>query len=177
MLQIYYGDGKGKTTACVGLSVRAAGEGIPVLFTQFLKDGTSNELDVLKNIDNITVYDNYCFEGFIFQKSDSEKREVSIQYEKSIKDIEAWINNLPTTTKVVSALVVMDEVMHCINMGLLDEKSMMQFFEDYKDKVEFVLSGGEPSENMREIADYITCVKKDKHPFDKGVASRKGIEN
>lgn len=168
LIHIYHGDGKGKTTAAVGLAVRCAGGGGKVLFCQFLKDGKSCEALCLKNIENITLAP--CLEDvkFIFMMNEEEKKAAAEFYndlfENAVKNAADY------------DLLVLDEVLDAVNVGFLDEEKLVAFLKTKPKGTEAVLTGRDPSAALCDIADYVTEMKKVKHPYDKGVEARKLID-
>lgn len=172
-VHIYCGDGKGKTTAAVGLSVRAAGSGMQVLFVQFLKDGSSSEISVLEKLPEVTVL---CVEkdfGFYISMNDSEKQEAKKSYSALL---EKAIMICRQSGENVRRVLVLDEIMAVCNYGLVDIEFLLSFLADKPEKLEIVMTGRKPLEELCEIADYITEMKKLKHPYDKGLTARIGIE-
>ena len=163
MIHVYVGDGKGKTTAAVGLSVRAAGHGFKVLFMQFLKDDSSGEIDVLRRVPEIEVVHCPVNYGFTFQMSEEQKRETAEEYDKMLDraiDSDAF-------------LIVLDEVIHALNAGMIIKEKLERVLD--KD-CEIVLTGRDAPEWIVDRADYISDVRKIIHPYDKGVQARIGIE-
>ena len=144
LIHVYEGDGKGKTTAAVGLAVRCAGSGRKVLFSQFLKSDTSNELKVLRNIANIEVYTKKIKVGFTFNMTDEEK--------------------------------VIDEIIDAYNLNMVEHDVLTDFLESRPKNLEVVMTGRNPKDEIAELADYLTHFEKVKHPFDKGIRARVGIE-
>jgi len=171
MIHVYYGNGKGKTTAAVGLAVRAAGRGIPVLFSQFMKDGTSGEVKVLEGIEGISVQAPKSFYGFFSKMNDGQKSEMTLEYEAELASVRQFAKENSR-----GCLVVLDEVLHAVKYGLVSEDALCDFLSGISDGTEVVLTGAEPSERIRNLADYVTMMKKDKHPFDLGVMAREGVE-
>ena len=163
MIQVYVGEGKGKTTASIGLSVRAAGHGFKVLFIQFLKDGTSGEISVLNSIPEIEVIYSQINYGFVFQMTEEQKNELAVEYAKLI-DIAIASD---------AFLIVLDEVIPALNAGLVSREMVEKLFE--KD-CEIALTGRNAPDWMIEKADYVSDINKIRHPFDIGVKARIGIE-
>ena len=153
LIHLYFGDGKGKTTAAVGLSVRAAGAGKRVLFAQFLKDGSSSELNVLRALQNVEVA--CCTQNFGFFKAMDGQTKAAAQ-------------------KAYSALL--DEAVAACNHGLIEEATLIDFLRGRPKALEVVLTGRDPSQHLLDAADYVTEMRKRKHPFDRGIAARRGIE-
>jgi len=170
MLQIYHGDGKGKTTAAVGLAVRAAGAGLKVLFMQFLKNGSSSEIKILSGINGITVM---CCEEcskFTFEMNSDEKLAVAAKHDNMLRTIEDLLsqNN--------ADVVIMDEFLDAYNKAMLNKKLAERVIMDFSDTAEIVLTGRSPDEIFIEKADYISHVTAEKHPYSRGITARKGIE-
>ncbi len=162
MLHIYTGDGKGKTTAATGLLIRASGSGKKCAYCSFLKDGNSSEVMVLRKIDNITVFDFPEKVGFTWQMTELEKNELSRFYDKILNEI------LNSDFEVL----VLDEAMDAICAGIIEEEKILKLLSGR----EVIITGRGACEKLRSVADYITVMKKEKHPFDKGMKARKGIE-
>ena len=170
LIHIYCGDGKGKTTASIGLGVRAAGYGMKVVFTQFMKNNSSNELKILEKIDNIHML--FCDKefGFVWNMTEQEKEDAKKEYTKQFeKAIDYAVKNN-------CDMLIMDEFMSCFELQFIDNNKALEFLRNKPEKLEVVLTGRNPSDELCEIADYITEMKKIKHPFDNGVNARNGIE-
>ena len=166
-IHIYCGDGKGKTTAAIGLSVRAAGSGMKVLFSQFFKSGTSSEVKTLKSIGSI---DYICMD-----RSFGRYRTMN---EAQIAEASKYINKLLDDILTMSDkydMIVFDEIISTYRYGLIDKEKFLPFLTTDKNK-EIILTGREPADELVELADYVSEVKKIKHPYDNGIASREGIE-
>lgn len=193
MIQIYSGDGKGKTTAAVGISVRAAAYDIPVIFAQFLKDDSSGEIMLLKELKGLEIMHSPTFFGFVRNMTEEQKKELTKSYSdfmnQIFEQIEKYVNSnadadirnsqLDESTEAVDenkVIVVFDEILHAINYNFVDEKKLIDFMSKYKANVEFILTGRNPSEELIELSDYYTDFKKVKHVYDSGIVARKGIE-
>lgn len=170
MIQIYHGNAKGKTTAAIGQAIRASGHDFTVLLTQFLKDFSSGEIKVLKSIANVEVYDKYEIKKFVFTMSDEEKANAKA-------DMQALFDEV--TKKAVAEnfdVLVLDELLDAISLELVDEAEVLKFSQEAPKNMEIILTGRNPSEALCEIADYITHMQVEKHPYDSGIKARKGIE-
>lgn len=170
LIHVYCGDGKGKTTAGMGLILRAAGYGYKVLLYQFMKDNKGNERNILKNIENITIVDGMEQEKFSFQMRPEEKQEHREFYMRQFQII---------TQKAVDEeydVLFMDEIIYAVSSGLLDESAVLDFLKRKPENLEVILTGNIPGEAMIEAADYVSEIQKRKHPFDKGQRARGGIE-
>lgn len=168
-LHIYCGDGKGKTTAAVGLAVRAAGSGMKVLFGQCMKDGSSGEVEMLKKL-GVTY--SCCRErfGFFWNMTDEQKKKAAAAYTALFEDI------CRRAEEEDYDLLIIDEFMSAYNHGLIDQKKALEYLLHRPERLEVVLTGREPGEEILRIADYVTEMRKVKHPFDQGIPARKGIE-
>jgi cob(I)alamin adenosyltransferase len=170
LIHIYCGDGKGKTTAATGLIVRAAGHGLRVMLVQFLKNGSSGEIDMLRNLPDIRVLAGQPTNKFTINMTEREKqatREVHRQYFTHAVDA-AMAHELD--------LLVFDEAMGAISTGLLDERHLLEFLRDKPSDLEVVLTGRDPSPDLLELADYISYIRCDRHPYQRGIMAREGIE-
>ena len=170
LVHIYFGDGKGKTTTGMGLCVRAAGYGYRVLIYQFMKNNKTSERNILEKIENITIVNGLEQEKFSFQMTEQEKKERRAFYNSQFEKV---------TKKAVEEdfdVLFLDETIYTISAGLLDEKLVLDFLKTKPDKLEVILTGNTPSADMIAAADYVSQIKKIKHPFDEGQASRMGIE-
>ena len=170
-VHLYCGNGKGKTTTGMGLCVRAAGYGYKVLIYQFMKDNDTSERNSLAHIPGITVLDGLPQEKFSFQMSDEEKKERRAYYEKQFAMI---------TQKACQEhydVLFMDELVYTIRAGLFDEQILLDYLKKEKpEHLEVILTGQQPSDELVELADYVSEIRKIKHPFDQGLPARPGIE-
>ena len=168
LIHIYCGEGKGKTTAAVGLALRAAGAGKKVLFTQFLKNGKSSELKMLEAIEGIDLLKGVPVEGFVKHFDEAQKQKVSEDSKKQFLEVISMAADYD--------LVIMDEILPACAHVIIDESAVVDFIKNRPEKTELVLTGRHPSEALLSLADYVTEMQKCKHPYDCGVAAREGIE-
>lgn len=169
-IHIYYGDGKGKTTTGMGLITRAAGYGYRVLLYQFMKNNKTSERKILEKVDNITIIDGLEQEKFSFQMTPEEKAERRKFYGEQFKKV------TETAVSETYDVLFMDESIYAISAGLLDEVLVLDFLKTKPENLEVILTGNYPSESLLELADYVSEIRKVKHPFDKGQRARMGIE-
>ncbi len=170
LIHLYHGDGKGKTSAAIGLSLRAAGHGMKVLLVQFLKAIDSGEITMLKDIPGIEVLRGAESKKFFWQMSAAEKETA-----KSAATIE--FQQLAKMLQQESyKLLILDEILDAIDIGFLPEKELLAFLKEKPEELEVVMTGRNPSEKLLAMADYVTYVQKIKHPYDQGIAGRKGVE-
>lgn len=170
LIHIYCGDGKGKTTAAMGLAIRCNGGGGKVLIFQFLKDNSSSERNVLKQLPNITLIDGPDKMKFSKAMSETDKQNSRALYKVIFQQIKEKV--------MVDAfqMLVLDEILATISIGLLDEECLIDFLKNKPQNLEVVLTGRNPSKKIIELANYISHIEKIKHPFDDGIAARKLIE-
>ena len=168
MIHIYCGDGKGKTTAAMGLALRMAGAGKNVLIGQFFKDGSSGEIKALKTIPGVEVLNCGTAPGRYVHMTD-------IQKEQARKDYTAYLLTLLERGRNAD-LLVLDEVISALNRGIVPMEPVAAYLKAWGGEKEIVLTGRNPAQTLVDLADYVTEMRKEKHPFDQGVRARKGIE-
>ncbi|MCC8072978.1 MAG: cob(I)yrinic acid a,c-diamide adenosyltransferase [Clostridiales bacterium] len=155
MIHIYYGDGKGKTTAALGLGMRAVGAGMKTGMVQYLKDCKSSELKELP-------FD-------IWKAPKSLPFSPDKSYRKLIDDSFEFINGKNFD------LLILDEFLDIVNW-FIDENEAVSLISELKNKCEIVITGHKKIDKIFDMADYIANMKNERHPYDKGIAARKGIE-
>jgi len=168
LIHIYCGDGKGKTTASIGLAARAAGRGMRVLYVQFFKDGHSSEFKALEKVENITFLPPERNFGFFWTLSPEEKEEAKTFYTAHLREA--------IRRSAGCDLLVLDESMSACTTGVIEEAELLRFLREKPEALEVVLTGRNPSQALCDAADYITEMCKRKHPFDQGIPARPGIE-
>ena len=168
MVHAYIGEGKGKSTAAAGLAIRCAGSGKKVEILQFLKDGTSCENGCLEMI-NIKVTSCQKTKGFFWTMSDEEKK--CLQNES-----ECAVEYALELLKGDCDVVILDEILGTVENGLIDLRVLKKILEDYGNEKEIVITGRKLPRSLVEVCDYISEIRKIKHPYDDGISARKGIE-
>lgn len=243
LVHIYCGDGKGKTTAALGLALRAAGSGVPVVIARFLKNDGSGEVGILENVPGVYLFHCERQFGFTWTMSEEQKAEAgeyftglferawelgcktaredvegagkadgcmagenwgsdSVSDGSSRRDIgvcdtgtsisESPVSGAPVSGSPVStppasapltsppceirALLVLDEIMAAVNSGFVANERLLAALDHRPDGLEVVLTGRGPSEELLSRADYVTEMRAVKHPYEKGVGARKGVE-
>ena len=171
LIHIYTGEGKGKTTAAIGLGIRAYGQGLKVLMVQFLKGWTTGEM---KTIDSLGP----CFQ--LFRKKENDKFTWGMTEEemKGIKG-EMRIALSFTIEAVLSGewdLIIMDEIMAAVNCGFLPLEEVVELVKIKPLKLELVLTGRDAPAKLIELADYVSEIAACKHHMKKGIMAREGIE-
>lgn len=167
-IHIYYGNGKGKTTAAVGQIIRAAGSGLDVLMFQFLKNNSSNERNILEQIPNITCLPGREIRKFVNQMNRDERAELKHYNTKALDEIVKFCSPFD--------ILFLDEILDAVAFGVLSEDKLLSFLQHKPYGLEIIMTGHDISERMLEMADYATQMNKVKHPFDDGKIAREGIE-
>mgnify|MGYP001026051704 CR=1 FL=1 len=167
-IHVYYGEGKGKTTAAVGQTVRAAGAGLRVLVFQFLKDNSSSERMVLEKLPGVTCIPGRDKVKFYSQMSEAERLDIKNYNKMMLDEIIKLCDSFD--------ILFLDEVLCAISLDALDEDRLLGFLRAKPKRLEVILTGHEVSGKVLEIASYATEMKKRKHPFDAGFGARAGIE-
>ena len=170
LIHIYCGDGKGKTTAALGLTVRCAGHGNKVLFVQFLKSWVTGELNSLKLFKNVEVLRAKETAKFTFQMTEEEKAQVTKDHLALFEIVKAKCVNEKID------LLILDEIVGACDRGVFDKEALVDFLQNKPQELEVVMTGRNPFPKLVELADYVSEVCKRKHPKDKGIMARKGIE-
>ncbi|HEX2953456.1 MAG TPA: cob(I)yrinic acid a,c-diamide adenosyltransferase [Bacillota bacterium] len=164
VIQVYTGDGKGKTTAALGACLRAYGQGFSVVFFQFLKAGKTGESQMAERL-------GWDFRQFAtgrwFIDSPPDEQERAMVQEGLRIALQALQEK---------DLVVLDEFSHALNLGLITEEDFNALLEQKSDHVELILTGRDMPKYVLERADLITEMRLVKHPFQKGEEARRGIE-
>ena len=169
MIHLYYGEGKGKTTAAVGLAVRMAGHGKNVFFAQFMKSGFTGELEVLKGVSSIYIGRPRGEYGFYSTLSDEDKESLTREHNQILSLI------LERMREGKIDLLVLDEITYAYHYGLADKRKIRRVLA-MSDGIEAVCTGRRPADLFFQYADYVTEMKKIRHPYDEGVAGRAGVE-
>ena len=171
LTHVYFGDGKGKTTAALGLALRAAGCGKNVVVVQFLKNWKCGELNSLALLPNVSV-----FRGkppgntFVRDMSDKEKNELKGAHDKSLSSAIELLKNEQCD------LLVLDEAIDAYKLGVLDAALFEGLLNKKPEALELVVTGHNPDAELLEQADYVTEMVKHKHPYDDKIAARRGVE-
>ena len=165
MIQVYTGGGKGKTTAALGLALRAAGAGLKVYIAQFIKGKSCSEHRALKKFKDIKIeqFGSGCFVKKI-SKGDRELfRSGLAAVKKSLKNKKYDV-------------IILDEINVALKLGLLDCNELIRILKGVPKKREVILTGRDAPCGILELADLVSEIKEVKHYFHKGVSARKGIE-
>jgi cob(I)alamin adenosyltransferase len=169
-LHLYIGEGKGKTTSAVGMAIRAAGWNWSVLFCQFLKSADTGELMIMKGLkDRITLFRPAMrHKGFLWNQTPQQLEETRADLKQGLNQIMEMVENQSFD------MIVMDELLDVLHTGLIPESHICSLI--YQNPSEWVLTGRTASETLMNQADYITRMEPVRHPFQKGLKARQGIE-
>jgi cob(I)alamin adenosyltransferase len=174
LVQIYTGDGKGKTTAAFGLALRAAGQGNKVLIYQFLKPPS---LDVGERfalqLGAVRIRTEALDTPWNMPKSFEDEKAVA-QMQAAIS--EALDRIAQTAEKKFYDVLILDEIVFCLSKGLAKLEDIKNIIDRRDPLVEIVMTGRGATRELIELADLVTEMKNIKHPFDKGLPARRGIE-
>ena len=170
MIHLYCGDGKGKTTAAIGLAMRSAGRGNRVVVAQFLKNADSGERAALSLLPSILLLDAPEIMKFVFQMTPEEK---NAERERQTAIFDAAVT---LSSRERAGLLVLDEMCSAVSTGMVSLERVTEFLDHLPAGLEVVLTGRDPAPELERRADYITEMRKCKHPYDRGVAPRLGVE-
>lgn len=170
IIELYIGDGKGKTSAAIGTAIRAAGHGYKVIIFQFLKGRESGEQNLLKKIDNIDFIRCNNSKKFMIEMNSLEKETLKKEVNKYLKMIkkETIANNYD--------IIIADEILGCLENQLIDENELLDIMNSKSENIEIIFTGRNATKKIIEKSDLVTEMKKIKHPYDKGIIGREGIE-
>lgn len=165
LVHLYWGEGKGKTTAAVGLALRALGSGCRVILVQFLKGADTGEVPLLRAL-GAEIYRGKAGQKFVFQMDEAEKAATrALQNE-----------NLAAALARPADLLILDEACAAWQLDMVDKELLERAVRQRPAGQEVVLTGRVPAPWMLEAADYSTEMRCCRHPYEKGVAARRGVE-
>ena len=166
-IHVYTGNGKGKTTAAIGLGIRAIGDGLKVIMIQFMKGRRYSEIDVLQHIKNFTVVQ-FGRDEFV-----SKEKPEQIDIDLARKGM---IYSREIVQKGQYDLVILDEINVAVAFNLISLGDVIELLEKKPEALELVLTGRYASPELIKHADIVSEILEIKHPYQKGVQSRKGID-
>jgi cob(I)alamin adenosyltransferase len=169
-VHIYTGNGKGKTTAALGLALRAAGHGLKTIMVQFMKGQHYGELDSVKNLGGLVTIEQFGHPQFC--------RLTDPPDEADVKRAQAAIERIKKIIREKGCdILVLDEVMTAIMFNLITEAQVYEIIRSRPSGMEIVLTGRSVNTNLYDAADLVTEMQDIKHYYHKGVQARKGIES
>lgn len=166
-VQVYTGDGKGKTTAALGLAIRAAGAGLKVFIAQFIKRGDYSEIKSLKRFSDLITVEQFGLGRFV-------------QGTPLKADIDVARKGLETVKKIMKKceynIIILEEANVAVNYGLFSDTNLLDVIDAKPLDVELIITGRNAVPSIIDIADLVTEMKPIKHYYEKGVEARVGIE-
>lgn len=171
LVQIYMGDGKGKTTAALGQAMRSAGCGLKVYMVQFLKGNETGELESCRRL--YPEFQIFRFEkprGFFWTLNDTEKGELIKEIDKAFSFCRSAAENNECD------VLILDEIMGVLQNKLLPVESVMELIRNKPQTMEIIMTGRTAPREIIDAADLVTEMKEIKHYYKKGIPARKGIE-
>lgn len=171
LVQVYCGEGKGKTTAAIGLGIRAIGSHLKVIMIQFLKNDNTGECITLKQLE--PAFKVFHFEknrGFTWTLNEEEKSELSIEVQTALK----FAKKVMDTGEC--DILILDEILGAIKAGFVKIEELDKLITEKPEEIELVITGRYLPEELISKVDYISEVAPKKHPMDEGIVARKGIE-
>jgi len=181
MIHLYTGDGKGKTTAAIGLAVRAAGNGMNVIFSQFMKGNDTGELHALRQLTNVRILRSDRDFGFYRSMTEADKTALTAIHDQILDEL------ISAAETGQAQILILDEITYPVQWNLLDADKLRRLLAcagghgtptatPQNFLPEIILTGRNPADFLTDAADYITEMRAVRHPFEKGVMARKGVE-
>ena len=170
LIHVYTGTGKGKTTSAVGLAVRALGGDLKVCYSSFHKNPDKYGYHEIKNLQKLGARVLIFAKGHPHLEKTIDETEIKKEVAEGIQEL----SKLLLSEKF--DMLVMDEILISIRDGYLEEETLLQFVQNKPPHTELVLTGRGATQKIIDVADYVSEIQKIKHPYDKGINSRKGIE-
>lgn len=166
-VQVYTGNGKGKTTAAIGLAIRAAGAGLKVFIGQFIKTGDFSEIKTLKRLSDVIVIEQFGL-GYFMGRNPTQE------------DVDAARRGVERVRSILKSneydVVILEEANVAVRYGLISEEDLLGLIEQRPDNKELVITGRWATQLVIQKADLVTEMKDIKHYYRKGVEARVGIE-
>ena len=168
-VQIYTGNGKGKTTAALGLALRAAGHGFSVKIIQFLKGGASGELDSINKLESVELFRVTDADKYIWDLTPGQKRDMQKRSKAMLDTAKKWFDE-------EIDILILDEIMAAIKYDIVPLEDVLSLIDSKPGCTEIIMTGRDAPKELVEKADLVSEIKDIKHYFDKGVPARRGIE-
>lgn len=170
-IHIYKGEGRGKTSILNGMVIRALGNNLRVYYLRFLKNRPSGEIDFLEATGKLEIKSFYqSSQKFFWEMNDEEKNNLKIETQQGLQ----YLKNLTQRSDV--DLIVVDEILGCIQNGLIKEQDLIEILVTRKATIEVALSGRYLSPSLEAVADLVSEINNKKHYFETGQIARKGID-
>lgn len=169
-VQVYTGNGKGKTTAAIGQAVRAAGAGLKTYCIQFMKEYPYSEIEALKRYSGLILVEQFCGDDFVLRKEPPPESEIFRAREGLNRAKEKMLSG-------EYDMIILDEALVSIYFKLLTTEEILEFMNFKPDDKELILTGRYCPQEIIDKADLVTEMKEVKHYYSQGIISRKGIES
>lgn len=169
-IQVYTGNGKGKSTAAIGQAIRAAGHGLKTLIVQFMKEYPYGEVETLHKLSEFITIEQYCGDDFVFKKTLPPQSELN-KVKKAFARIESAFQLGEFD------IVILDEICVSIYFKLVETSEVIELIQKKPEYIELIMTGRYCPQEIIEIADLVTDMKEVKHYYSEGVLARKGIES
>jgi len=171
LVHVYTGDGKGKTTAAIGQGMRSAGRGLKVYMVQFLKSADTGELHVCQQLgESFKIFRFEKQRGFFWTLNEEQKNELKSEIRQALQFVRKVFD------KKECDVLILDEIMGVITNQLVSEEEICDFIRKKPQSMELILTGRDAPKSIIELADYVSEIHAVKHPMDKGIVARYGIE-
>jgi len=168
-IQIYTGNGKGKTTAAIGQAVRAAGNGLRTLIVMFMKEHPYGEIQSLRHLSEWITIEHYGNDDFVFRKQPPSDKDRALARQALNRAREAMLSKQYD-------IVILDEVCVTTYFELLTTEDVLPLLDEKPDEVELILTGRYCPAEWIEKADLVTDMQEIKHYYQKGIVARRGFE-
>lgn len=170
-VQVYCGKGKGKTTAAIGLGIRAIGRDLKVIMIQFLKHADTGECKTLKLLEpKFKVFHFEKPRGFTWTLTPEERQEQKAEIKNAINFARKVLDTGECD------VLILDEILGAIQAGFVEEEEICDIIQNKPDGIELILTGRVLPDKIAEYADYISEIEAIRHPMTKGIGAREGIE-
>ncbi len=186
LVHVYTGEGKGKTTASLGLALRAVGYGLKVFMIQFLKSGTTGELVSSKNLENFTIVQ-YGVDAIKEQQKQKTLAEFEgrkpdgtrFVFNPDIEEKESCQKALQLAKQIIASgehdILILDEINCALDKGLIKIEEVAELMKNHG-RTEIIMTGRDVPQEIADMADYVSIIQRIKHPWQKGIKARRGIE-
>ncbi|MEK6800698.1 MAG: cob(I)yrinic acid a,c-diamide adenosyltransferase [Nanoarchaeota archaeon] len=172
-VQVFWGDGKGKTTSALGTALRALGNGYKIHLVQFMKNGTGDaEIKYPGEIRALEKFSNFSFKRF-----GTGSWVIGKPKQEHIDKVEEAYSYLLSSFEKDYDIIIADELLYALQLNLITEQKIIDLINIKPKNKELIITGSHiPFQKIFDLADLVTEVKKTKHPYDSGILARKGIE-
>lgn len=171
LIHIYTGNGKGKTSAAVGLGMRAYGRGLKVLMVQFLKGSETGEMLAIEKLGaGFTLVRGKEVKKFTWNMNEAELSELK----ESMKELFEIATE--SASECACDVLILDELMGAISTGLIEVRDVFKFLKGKPNSLEVIMTGRNAPKELVDISHYVSEINAVKHPFDSGIKAREGIE-